>query len=188
MLGVAALSPTYTRRGIQLMFTKFILFVITLFFCELSVAADLPQCEDNIRMASPRTTHKYPSYESVKDVLPGTTYLHAFVEGSVLLNFNVRPDGSVYGATVVESEAWSDRYQRSYPRFFDETMLKYITTVKYEGIENECNTSATFRFSFEEEDSIRTVKVPSVTYSCNQAESDSPCVPPDTASPGSDSE
>lgn len=90
---------------------------------------------------------KYPTYEQVKHILPGTSYVHVFVEGYVKVKFTVLTDGTVKNVLIIESDNRPTRkVNQSMEGFLEINVVPTVSNWKYKPIAAPCENEHKFRY------------------------------------------
>jgi hypothetical protein len=144
------------------------------------MAVESPPCDEDVKVIYRPANAMYPSAESVRDVLPGTSYLHAGVEGAVTLRLVVTESGDVMSASIVESTAWSPRFQKHFDNFFDDVAMKHALAMRYSRPRTGCIKTFKMTWQNADPDPGVMVEVPSPTYHCTISASNS-CELPEAA-------
>ena len=108
----------------------------------------MPQCDADQTPLVPAAV-RYPNYEEVRHLLPGTSYLHVHVRGYVTVEFVIREDGTVDDLEVAASEAHAvaRRKELGLDGFFDQTALEVGATLRFPSRDAPCR--ARYRFEWE---------------------------------------
>lgn len=94
----------------------------------------------------------YPSPEQAKPYLQGTSYMHVFVEGSVVVSFSVSSSGAVTDARIAESSYKpvgrnAALYKPGYfDGFLEMNVLSAVRTWRYPPRAQSCNGEFTFTY------------------------------------------
>jgi hypothetical protein len=94
----------------------------------------------------------YPSPEQAKAYLQGTSYLHVFIEGSVVVAFTVTSSGVVTDARIAKSSYKpvgrnASRYAPGYfDGFLEMNVLPAVSTWRYSPRVQSCNGEFTFTY------------------------------------------
>jgi hypothetical protein len=114
-------------------------------------AADVPGCQQALKeLIAPHPP--YPSPEQAKRFFMGTSYMHVFVEGRVLVEYVVIPSGVVTEVRVIESSYnLVGQNRNGYSAgYFDGFLEMNVTATlgrwKYQPIEQACKVQRTFTY------------------------------------------
>jgi len=94
----------------------------------------------------------YPSSEQAKPYLPGTSYMHVFVEGSVVVAFTVSTSGAVTNARIAQSSYKlvgrnASHYKPGYfDGFLDMNVLPAVRAWRYSPRAQPCASEYTFTY------------------------------------------
>jgi hypothetical protein len=94
----------------------------------------------------------YPSPDQAKPYLQGTSYMHVFVEGSVVVAFTVSSSGAVTDARIVKSSYKpvgrnASLYKPGYfDGFLEMNVLPAVRTWRYSPRAQSCNGEFTFTY------------------------------------------
>jgi hypothetical protein len=94
----------------------------------------------------------YPSPEQAKRYLQGTSYMHVFVEGTVVVAFTVAGSGAVTDARITKSSYKlvgrnASRYKPGYfDGFLEMSVLPAVRAWRYSARAQPCNGEFTFTY------------------------------------------
>lgn len=135
------------------------------FFCVVSLlsvvlsavsADELKTCpNDRVAIANPP-----PNYPSPKEALAyfghSTSYMHVFVEGSVVVSFIVSASGNVGAITVLESTyslvgPHRDQYEDGYfDKFHPTNVMRAVRSWKFSPMDYSCQITRKFSWIMED--------------------------------------
>jgi len=99
---------------------------------------------------------EYPSPEQAMPYLKGTSYMHVFVEGIIVVAYTVATSGVVTGARIVQSSykptgRSASRYRSGYfDGFLEMNILPAVRTWRYPPREQPCDGTFTFTYQLSE--------------------------------------
>ncbi|MBB5212550.1 energy transducer TonB [Microbulbifer hydrolyticus] len=107
------------------------------FFSAIATAQEI-KCEGLRKISAPYPP--YPLPEQVREYLPGTSYMHIFVEGYVVVEFTVEKTGYVSDVKVIESEnkPIRDRTNISFDGFLEKSVVPVVSKWQFEAQAQPC--------------------------------------------------
>jgi hypothetical protein len=103
----------------------------------------------------------YPSPDQAKAYLQGTSYMHVFVEGSVVVAFTVTSSGAVTDTRITRSSykpvgRSASRYKPGYfDGFLEMNVLPAVRTWRYSPRTQPCNGEFTFTYQVSAQQSVQ---------------------------------
>ena len=93
-----------------------------------------------------------PCAQSDRMQLHGTSCVHALMEGYALVQIVITKDGKVEDRTIVKSYAWSPRYGKTFPNFYDKAALMMVGRLEYEHRHEECRMEMKITWMFDSDE------------------------------------
>jgi hypothetical protein len=90
-----------------------------------------------------------PCAQSDRTQLRGTSCVHALMEGYALVQFVISKGGKVEDPKIVESYAWSPRYGKTFPGFYDKAALMVVGKLEYKHRHEECRMEMKITWIFD---------------------------------------
>lgn len=122
--------------------------LITLYLAFVSAIATAQEmkCEGLKEISAPNPP--YPLPEQVREYLPGTSYMHIFVEGYVVVEFTLEKSGYVNDLKVVESEnnLNRDNAKISFDGFLEKSVVPVVGKWQFEPLAQPCTHRQKFSY------------------------------------------
>jgi hypothetical protein len=124
---------------------------IALMICSAACQAQGVECPKDLKLIA-GSMPEYPSPEQATPYLKGTSYMHVFVEGTIVVAYTVATSGVVTHARIVQSNHKpigrnASRYQPGYfDGFLEMNVLPAVKTWRYPPREQPCDGQFTFTY------------------------------------------
>ena len=129
---------------------RYISFALLTFSMSFSALGKELPCDELESISTPRP--EYPTYEQAQDILPGTSYLHVFIEGFVKVQFTVLKSGLVTDVMIIESESQPTRtIKKSVDGFLEMNAIPTVSKWQFKPVSTACIQEHIFRYELSQD-------------------------------------